>query len=132
MSTRVVFAGSAGSSEPNSMVGIVIIELEKELTAGEFEGAEVMLRVGIVVGGEFRERRHAPDHHCLYVRGQGIDAGGHHHAPAGHRGTERVVELPDLRGAHQMIPASTSAEATVFVPQASHQPRSWSGSISAV
>ena len=113
-------------------VRVEIVDLEKELAAGELEIAEIVLAMRVVIVIELRECRHAPDHHRLDVRGQGIDASRHEHSAAGHRRPETVVQLPDALGAHQMRPAKTSAETTVLVPQDSQYPCSWSGSISAV
>src|SRR3954470_7279155 len=63
----------------------VAIELENELSPRENEVGEFVLATRVVVVVEVGERRHA--------RGQGVDACGHRHP-------ERVVEGPDLPGAH--------------------------------
>jgi hypothetical protein len=59
-----------------------------------------------------------------------VNPRGHQHASSGERGAELIIELGYV--AHQTNPARISALVTLFVPQASHHPASWSGSISQV
>ena len=49
VSTRVVFSGSAGSSEPPTHVEGVVVDLEEVGFSVDFEAAEVVLAVWVVV-----------------------------------------------------------------------------------
>ena len=94
MSTRVVFAGSAGSSEP-TRGGIVVVELEKELVPREIEAAEIVLAMRVVIGVERVERCDLSDRHRAHVARQGVDA-RRQHRPAECRIEglpKRVVEI---------------------------------------
>ena len=95
VSTRVVFAGSAGSSEPNSRIEIVVIEFEKELQAREVEASEVVLAMRIVIAVERVERRDRSDRHRAHVARQIADADGQQQAAESRiEGlSKRVVEI---------------------------------------
>ena len=55
MSTRIVFFGSDGFSDPYFKFTIIRIDLPKELPTQQFEAAEVMFAVRVVILREFIE-----------------------------------------------------------------------------
>ena len=70
--TRVVFSGSAGSSDPNVSL-VVVVDLPEELLTGDLEAAEVVLSMRIVASVEVCEALNS-DQPGLSRQGQVCDA----------------------------------------------------------
>ena len=75
VSTRVVFVGSAGIFGAAVHVRRVVVQFKKVRLLGEFDAAEVVFAVRVVVGAELRKRAYALQERGIRFEGQCSYAG---------------------------------------------------------
>ena len=106
VSTRVVFSGSDGSSDPYRQSEVVVVDLPVERFVGDLEAPEVVLAMRVIVSGEVLERLHQEQRLGLHVERQLADALRHDDGPADERRAEVVVKQANARLPFRLLPGS--------------------------
>src|SRR5262249_5878068 len=77
---------------PAHHVPVVVIDIPKELFASEFETAEVVLLIRVIVGVEFPKGLDLDQYASFYVQAQSCHSCRHDHLAADEGGAEVVIE----------------------------------------